>query len=227
MKQHKDPKIELIQQLLESRALKIEDLDNGIRVYLNFNDYNNCSVDIYVLRNNPRFVRAKFCSPKLSTDKGQRYLDRIHATLQKAIAGAANLEKFHLLGNRGDIQVYYAPLSLTEEAGQNISSSELRLTPTRTQDQDSQFDDFVDIDTKLLRKTLDRIKLPRSSIVRLAITRIFRESVDSSEIKQLVAREAQRITKPSEKKQLKLLQEQKLPPSISAIIHLLSENLPP
>jgi hypothetical protein len=83
-----------------------------------------------------------------------------------------------------------------------------------------------DIDSKRVRNILDQIKLPRSSMVRVAITRIFRESVDSTEMKALIVREAQKIIKPSEKELLKQLQQQKLPPSISAIVHLLSENLP-
>ncbi len=215
----KDPKIELIQRALESHTFQVEDLDNGIRVYFTPQGYETCSVDIYVLRNNPRFIRAKFCSNNILADREESCLEAIHSTLQDAMTEIASLEKFHLLGNRGNIQVYYAPLSIIKDSEKN--KADLRVTPTRQEPSQ-----FLDIDSKLLRKTMDQIKLPRSSIVRLVITRIFRESVDSSEMKELVIREAQKIVKPSEKALLKQLQEQKLPPSISAIVHLISEHLP-
>jgi hypothetical protein len=219
MEPHKDSKIELIQGALDPHLFRIEDLDNGIRIHFHPTGYNDCSVDIYVLRNNPKFIRAKLCSKKLLPDDEENYLETIHSTLKKAISNVAVLEKFHLLGSRKNFQVYYAHLTLNQESQPH--NSDLRLTPLQ-----SESVPFEDIDSKRVRKILDQIKLPRSSIVRLAITRIFRESVDSAEMKELIVREAQRIVKPNEKALLQQLQQQKLPSSISAIVHLLSENLP-
>jgi hypothetical protein len=219
IKPHKDPKIGLIQNTLASHLFQIEDIDNGIRVHFNPTGYNKCSVDIYVLRNNPNFIRAKLRNKKLLPEDEKNYLNRIHSSLQNALSDIAVLEKFHLLGNRENFQLYYAHLTLTREFQNH--NSDLRLTPLQRK-----IIPLEDIDSKRVRNILDQIKLPRSSMVRVAITRIFRESVDSTEMKALIVREAQKIIKPSEKELLKQLQQQKLPPSISAIVHLLSENLP-
>jgi hypothetical protein len=172
-----------------------------------------------VLRNNPNFIRAKLRNKKLLPEDEKNYLNRIHSSLQNALSDIAVLEKFHLLGNRENFQLYYAHLTLTREFQNH--NSDLRLTPLQRK-----IIPLEDIDSKRVRNILDQIKLPRSSMVRVAITRIFRESVDSTEMKALIVREAQKIIKPSEKELLKQLQQQKLPPSISAIVHLLSENLP-
>lgn len=218
MEPKKDPKIQLIQRVLQSKQFKIEDLDNGIRVIFNAAGYNNCAVDIYVLRNNPQFVRARVCSKASSPAEEQSRLDVIYATLQTAMAGAALLGKFNLLGSRGNIQVYYAPLSVDKDNGIKTSSGELSA--------EAAFSQLERGDSKMLRQTLDKLKLPRSSIVRLAITRIFRESVDAQELKTLVAQEAQNIVKPDDRETLKkLYDENQLPSFISVIVHLLRNNL--
>jgi hypothetical protein len=83
------------------------------------------------------------------------------------------------------------------------------------------FSDLEGVDAKMFRKSLDTLGLSRSSLVRLALTRIFREASDTSELITAISREAELIIKEEDKKIVQMLKDQDKIPFLSKLAHLL------
>lgn len=58
------------------------------------------------------------------------------------------------------------------------------------------------VDAKTLRQSLDMMSLKRSSVVRLALTRIFRSATEIEELERAIQGEAQRIISPEDRAEL-------------------------
>lgn len=58
------------------------------------------------------------------------------------------------------------------------------------------------VDAKTLRRSLDMMSLKRSSVVRLALTRIFRSATEIEELERAIQGEAQRIISPEDRAEL-------------------------
>jgi len=75
--------------------------------------------------------------------------------------------------------------------------------------------------SRQFREALDNLGLKRSSILRVALTRMFRDAVDEQQIKGAVKQEAGKISDPEEKAALKKLAEENPVPFMQEMIELL------
>ena len=77
------------------------------------------------------------------------------------------------------------------------------------------------VDAKMLRQALDSLSLPRSSNVRLVLTRLFRSAVDPEELKASIAIEAEKINKSNDLQELKMIREREAAGFLTPLIALL------
>jgi hypothetical protein len=78
---------------------------------------------------------------------------------------------------------------------------ENRLKVVKTRAEEA-VENLENIDAKTLRQSLDMMSLKRSSVVRLALTRIFRSSTEIAELEAAIRNEAQKIVSPEDRSEL-------------------------
>jgi DNA-binding MarR family transcriptional regulator len=76
-------------------------------------------------------------------------------------------------------------------------------------------------DSRQFREALDSLGLKRSSILRVALTRIFRDAVDEEQVSEAVKQEAGKVSDPEERATLKKLADDNPVPFIQEMIELL------
>lgn len=81
------------------------------------------------------------------------------------------------------------------------------------------------IDSRRFREALDNLGLKRSSVLRIALSRIYREAVDEKQITVAVEKEAGTITNPAEKNALNKLKEENQVPFMQEMIELLWQSV--
>lgn len=207
-----DAKLKTISQALRIRQVDVEVSTGGIRVTFIL-DSNPIDIDIYVLRSNPDHLRAKIRGTDQSPEISDADLKRIHIKLQNEILGIANVGPFTSLGRRTDVYYYYAHITMA-----NKSSADLTLVQKGAQ---HALDQLKGIDSGNFRKGLDQLGLPRSSKVRLALTRIFRESADIEEMLTMVVQEAGIIANSNDWQILKDIREKNEIPYLNIVVELL------
>ena len=77
------------------------------------------------------------------------------------------------------------------------------------------------VDAKTLRQALDTLSLPRSSNVRLVITRLYRSAIDAEELAATVGVEADKINTANEMEELKIIREGQSIDFLQPLIELL------
>lgn len=77
------------------------------------------------------------------------------------------------------------------------------------------------VDAKMLRQALDTLCLPRSSNVRLVLTRLFRSAVDAEELNASIPAEADKIYGEEDMAQLKMIREMQSVAFLTPLIELL------
>jgi hypothetical protein len=77
------------------------------------------------------------------------------------------------------------------------------------------------VDSRQLRQTLDSLNLTRSSVVRMALTRLFRDASSHDQLLESAVNEAGKITDPKEKANLKQLLESTPTPYLKNLLELL------
>lgn len=77
------------------------------------------------------------------------------------------------------------------------------------------------IDTKMLRLSLDMMNLKRSSAVRAALTRIFRDAIDADELIRAIDNEAGKLTSPNELEELAMVRAINNDEALEPVIRLL------
>lgn len=77
------------------------------------------------------------------------------------------------------------------------------------------------IDAKMLRLSLDMMNLKRSSAVRIALTRIFRDAVDADELLRSIENEAVKLTSPGDAEELQMVNEINNDEALEPVIRLL------
>ncbi len=78
-----------------------------------------------------------------------------------------------------------------------------------------------DIDMKMLRQSLDMMNLRRSSTVRLALTRIFRNTVDVASLEAVIADEAGKLRTDMDREELGIVRLINIEASLAPVIELL------
>lgn len=207
-----DTKIKTIQKSLRIRKVDVQEISNGIRVKLSDPGLPPLNVDIYTLRTNPDHLRAKIKGAEDSSEVSDSDLKKIRIKLQNDLLGVASVGTFTSLGRRGGSHYYYAHVTMSKK------SADLVLIQKGAQ---HALEQLKGIDSGRFRKGLDSLGLPRSSKVRLALTRIFRESDDIEEMLTVVVQEAGVIAKTSDWRRLKQIKEESDVSYLNIIIELL------
>ncbi len=207
-----DDKIKTIQKSLRIRKVDVEELSNGIRVHLRDAALPSLSVDIYTLRTNPDHLRAKIKGADDFPEVSDHELKKIRIKLQNDLLGVASVGTFTSLGRRGEVHYYYAHITMSKK------SADLVLIQKGAQ---HALEQLKGIDAGTFRKGLDQLGLPRSSKVRLSLTRIFRESDNIEEMLTVVVQEAGIIAKSPDWRQLKQVKENSDVAYLNIIVELL------
>jgi hypothetical protein len=108
-----------------------------------------------------------------------------------------------------------------------ISSGIVEIIPVLTAEElaEKAVSQLQAIDAKQFRETLDRLGLKRSSGLRVALNRIYRDTADTKQLMHSVEAEAKRITNPVEKSELALLRQKNRTPFMKAILQLLDQSI--
>lgn len=207
-----DSKIQTIQKSLRIRKVDAQEISNGIRVKLDNAGLPPLCIDIYTLRSNPDHLRAKIKGGDDSPEVSDNDLKKIRIKLQNDLLGVASVGTFTSLGRRGEAHYYYSHITMSKK------SADLVLIQKGAQ---HALEQLKGIDAGTFRKGLDKLGLPRSSKVRLALTRIFRESGDIEEMLTVVVQEAGIIAKSSDWRLLKEIKENSNVSYLNIIIELL------
>lgn len=77
------------------------------------------------------------------------------------------------------------------------------------------------VDAKMLRQAMDSLCLPRSSNVRMVLTRLYRSAVDAEELKAAMAVEAAKVSTQEDVAELKMIKEMHSVDFLSPLIDLL------
>lgn len=81
------------------------------------------------------------------------------------------------------------------------------------------------IDARQFRETLDLLGLKRSSVLRVVLSRIFRDAVDQTQLMKSLANESKRIANPSDMAELNKLRENSRIPFMKAVLELLWQSV--
>ena len=208
-----DPKLKTILKALRIRQVDAVESTGGIRINFMAGSVPSTTIDIYALRSNPDHLRAKIRGVDENPEMSDADLKRIRIKLQNELLGVANVGAFASLGRRGEAHYYYAHITMSKK-----SSTDLTLVQKGAQ---QALEQLKGIDSGSFRKGLDKLGLPRSSKVRLALTRIFRESGDIEEMLTVVVQEAGVIAKSNDWRLLKDIRERNEIPYLNTVVELL------
>ncbi|MCP4690423.1 MAG: hypothetical protein GY859_20380 [Desulfobacterales bacterium] len=195
-----------------------------LRIQLESIGFKDSVVDLYVLKNNPEEIRARMKKTAAPTGPGAGEADlkeapdlkEIQKALQEGVLGVATIEEFHSFGRRGDEYIFYSRVIMEDEPADVIQQQVFA---------EQAISDIRGVDSKTFRKGLDIVKLPRSSLVRMALTRLFRNSMDAPELAAAAIKEAELITDAAEREILKELRENNSIPFLTNLIHLLWDEI--
>jgi hypothetical protein len=219
-----DTKIAKIRQVLESRGFDLEYDGSRICLKMDCMGITNAVLDFYVLKNSPQQTRARLREEinKINSEYDDlpfntiADLEYIWKKIQDGLIGVAKLDRFYYFGSRRDYHYYYAHVNITEEPEEIILRQKLV---------EKALAQLKNVDSKIFRQGLDMSGLPRSSIVRLALTRIFRSATEPEELILVASQEAVRIVNAEEWKTLRQLIDSNQINFISNIIYILWEEV--
>jgi hypothetical protein len=219
-----DPKILKIGYVLENRGFDIEYGGNRICLKMDCIGISNAVLDFYVLKNSPQQTRARLRRKinKINPEYDDlpfhtiADLEYMWKKIQDGLIDVAKLDRFYYFGYRNDFHYYYAHVNISEESEEVILRQKL-VEKAMAQ--------LKNVDSKIFRQGLDMSGLPRSSIVRLALTRIFRSATEPEELIFVASQEAVRIVNAEEWKTLRQLIDSNQINFISNIIYILWEEV--
>ena len=81
------------------------------------------------------------------------------------------------------------------------------------------------VDARQFRETLDLLGLKRSSVLRVVLSRIFRDAVDQTQLMKSLANESKRIANPADTTELNKLKENSHIPFMKAVLELLWQSV--
>lgn len=193
-----------IRDALENHGFDIVCANMSICVSLDWTGITNAVLEFYALRKSPEQVRARirkntnrgnsgFTDHMFHTEIDLEYMNRV---LQEGLSGVAKVGRFFYFGYRKGTHCYYAYVNMSEKP-EDICFKQKLLEKSLEQ--------LKCVDSKIFRQGLDMSGLARSSIVRLALTRIFRSASDPEELTTAVSEEAVRIVNAGEWKTVRNL----------------------
>lgn len=208
-----DPKLKTLLKALRIRQVDVQETTGGVRLKFMEGSLPSTTIDIYALRSNPDHLRAKIRGGNEAPEMTEVDLKRLRIKLQNELLGIANVGAFASLGRRGEVHYYYAHITMSKK-----SSTDLTLVQKGAQ---QALEQLRGVDSGSFRKALDQLGLPRSSNVRLALTRIFRESADIEEMLTVLVQEAGMIAKSNDWRVLKDIRENNEIAYLNIVVELL------
>lgn len=206
-----DPKIKTILKALNSKGFKIKGIRQGIRLKLE----GGIDVDIYTLKFDTSKLRARLKLPVEDSTERTRIIEEVSDKLRDGLAGTSNAEVFKFSRCVAGNYYYYArlfmpdPESLAEPEEQSaimIARKGAAETNEFHIDHKGDLQRVVNmlesVDSSMFRKALDNLGIPRTSMLRVALTRIFRAATDLDEFKHVIMEEASRISDPADRSDL-------------------------
>jgi hypothetical protein len=108
-----------------------------------------------------------------------------------------------------------------------LSSGEIEIKPVMSKEElaEQAVQELRTVDARQFRETLDRMGLKRSSMLRMALSRIYRDTMESSQLLQSVETEAGKMGDSSEKKALQHLRQNSRTPFMKALLELLEQSV--
>jgi hypothetical protein len=213
MEEGKDAKIRLLKILLKAGGVEVFDRGDQIRVYFDQQSEVGQAVDMYVLKRYPELARARIKVPTPDSRRQQERVEEARLMLQDPLLGEAKIEPFSYCAGRDRSSIYYAPIEMEKDI--SVFLGRLRAAEEILNQIDG-------IDTRGFREVLDGLELPRSSVTRMALNRIFRDSPDPDELLAAIGRESRVIVSNSDwKTSRQLCEETQLPPFLKMLARLL------
>ena len=220
----KDFRIIKIRNALETHGFDVVYNTMGISMKLDWIGIKDSILEFYILKNSANQIRARLkkksenMCPNFEdfSFHAETYLEYMRNVLKGSLSGLATVGRFFYYGYRKGVHYYYAHIDMSKEPNE-LFIRQIFLEKTLEQ--------LKGVDSKIFRSVLDMSGLPRSSIVRLALTRIFRSATDPEELMAVVSREAARIVNAEEWKTVRNLLGSNRIDSMSNMIYILWEEI--
>ena len=209
-----DPKIQMLVKIFRYRGYNVTRIKNGIAVGLDEVGIPGATADFYILRNNPEQMRSRIIRSENSSPRENEQIEAIRQALQEGAQGAAEIGPYKFFGERGNSCVYYAHIKIDTQPDQVFKQQKAA---------EAAFAQLKGLDSRSLREGLDTAGLARSSIVRVALSRIFRNAVNIGELLATIHLEAKKIAQANQDEELKSLKEGNGLPFLNLTVGLLWE----
>ena len=207
-----DPKIDMLVKIFKYRGFEVTGIKNGITVGLEGIGIPGAAADFYILKNNPEQMRSRIIRKADPSAQESDHVEAIRQALQQGAQGAAEIGPYKFFGERGEACVYYAHIKM-------------EIKPSRVFKQqkaaEAAFAQLKGIDSRALRQGLDAAGLARSSLVRVALSRIFRNAVNVRELLSTIHLEARKIIQADQWELVQRLKESNGLPLINRTLGLL------
>lgn len=179
-----DPKIEILTKIFRYRGYEVSRIKNGIAVGLEGVGLPGAVADFYVLKNNPEQIRSRILRRAEPSALENDQIEAIRQALQEGAQGAAEIGPYKFFGERGEACIYYAHIKMVNKLSRVFKQQKAA---------EAAFVQLKGVDSRTLRQGLDAAGLARSSIVRLSLSRIFRNAVNVQELLGTINAEARNI----------------------------------
>lgn len=227
MKDQPVDNVDKLRHFFEDQGFHIDEIPNGFRIRLDTGHI----IEINALIRDSDFLWANFETAKASPEKVQAVIHDIHDTVSKALLGMATIGEFEETQDADDrflfvadigilpSVVYHGTVSIEDARTETIPAAQAQKKeepkPEKPREAKKETPELMpaeqavslleSIDGKMLRQSLDMMNLRRSSIVRLALTRIFRSATDPKELIVAIREEAGKITAPEDLQELEMI----------------------
>lgn len=207
-----DPKIEMLIKIYKYRGYDVNRIKNGIAVGLDRVGIPGAVADFYILKNNPQQMRSRIVRSTNPSPQENDQVEAIRQALQEGAQGAAEIGPYKFFGERGKACIYYAHIRMEAKPSRVFKQQKAA---------EAAFAQLKGIDSRALRQGLDAAGLARSSIVRMAMSRIFRNAVNIRELLATINLEARKIIQTDQGALVQRLKESNGLPFMSRTIGLL------
>ncbi len=203
MQNNFDPKIKAIMRVLRSRGFVIKGIRQGIRLKLK----DNLDVDIYTLKFDADKLRARLKLRNENRKERFQIVKDVSVDLQEGLKDISSIEEFKFSRCISEEYYYYARLFMVDVdfivkpeertdilVSRRDAAENDDLNVKEKSDLQKIVDIFEPVDSKMYREALDGLGLPRTSILRVSLMRVFRSVTDPDELQAAIYEESARIT---------------------------------
>jgi hypothetical protein len=206
-----DPKIKAIMFSLRSRGFLLKGIRQGLRVKLE----NGIDVDIYTLKFDADKLRARI-RLNIEVEKERALIiKKVSELMQDGLSDVLEMETFTFSRCDSGNYYYYARLFMRDSSffikpeertvllvARKSAAGTSEVCIEQRTDLQKVVEIFESVDAKMFREGLDDLAIPRTSMLRVSLTRIFRAATDPDELKAAIKEEAGRMTDDQDRNEL-------------------------